>query len=203
MKRTLDGALSEILGPMPELQAVLLSAAPDGLIAWYWSRDEDPDIALGFAALDRTATACLEGLGASRRERNLLLTAENVFIAAWPLEESPPKTAEVQVESSSGLVLTAVFTGGLQRGMVLLHGSRVRLHIRRALEEARARNPALRAALLGLLCQAEQPAELLVSLAEATNIGLRRIERPETLNRHEQSTLSTEIARRGALSYLN
>ncbi len=89
MRTILDRSLEEFLGQLPGMRAVVLSVAPDGLLAWCWSRDSKPDIALGFAALDRAATACLENLGASQSSRSLLLTAEDAWVGVWPLDEDP------------------------------------------------------------------------------------------------------------------
>ena len=136
MKATLDRALAPLVGPIPELRAVVLSVAPDGLLAWCWSRDDKPEVALNFAALERAATTCLEDLGASQVGRSLLLTAKDSWVASWPLFDSP-----TDLEARPRLVITTVFSGELQSGMVMLHGTRIRMQLRAVLTEAR--KPAL------------------------------------------------------------
>lgn len=207
MKRVLDRALSELTGPIPELSAVVLSAAPDGLIAWCWTRDDKPEVALGFAALDRAATVCLEGLGASLRRRNLMLTAEDYYISAWPLYESN-ELDEHAAEGNQGrlpsrLVITMVFAGDIQRGMVLLHGTRIRLHLREALDQAWERDRDLRTGLVELLSQAEEPVELIHRLVESSGVDLRRLSRLDALNTQERERVRAAIGRLRVAPLLN
>lgn len=177
MKRTLDRAIADISAPMTGLRAVVLSAAPDGLLAWSWSNDGDPSVALGFAALDRAATMCLESLGASQRGRSLLLTAEDTWVGAWPLHD---------VEHSQGrerLIVTVVFAGTLQAGLVMAYGARIRMHLRAALDQALAPEPArVRAALLEHVLTQDDAALALERLAAASDVPLRALAQPEQLD---------------------
>jgi hypothetical protein len=188
MKQILNRALREILGPLTGLRAVVLSVAPDGLIAWSWSRDDRHEIALGFAALDRAATVCLEGLGASQRSRSLLLTAQDAWVASWPLYEIPEGEPNSERER---LVITTVFSGELQSGMVMVYGARVRLHIRAALDAAREPELArLRMQLVDHIHGSEDPAKALHDLARAAAIDLRRLDRLDQLSQAEARHLS-------------
>jgi hypothetical protein len=189
MKRTLDRALSEISGPMVGLRAVVLSAAPDGLIAWSWSRDDRHEPALGFAALDRAATMCLESLGASQRGRSLLLTAEDTWVGAWPLYD-----LDGGEHGRERLVITVVFSGALQAGLVMVYGSRIRMHLRVALDEAASAECVnLRAALIERVLMRHDAAFALGRIAEATGVELRRIARPELLSPDERRRLLSTI----------
>lgn len=182
MKRTLDRALAEISSPMNGLRAVVLSAAPDGLIAWSWSSDERHDAALGFAALDRAASMCLEQLGASQRGRSLLLTAEDTWVGAWPLHDLDGRDA-----GRERLVITVVFSGTLQAGLVMVYGSRIRMHLRVALDEALTQETTdLRALLVERVLRGENAANHLERIADVSEVQLRRLARPELLSPDEQ-----------------
>ena len=196
MKRTLDRALAEIQGSIRGLHAVVLSVAPDGLIAWCWSVDDKPEIALGFAALDRAATICLEGLGASQSSRNLLLTAADAWVAAWPLYDDG-----VGEGGRERLVITTVFRGGLQSGMVMVYGSRIRMHVRAALDEARApRLQGLRARIAERLATTTRAGATLQSIADTAHLELRRLERLEDLSTDELRRLAAATLSQGRLS---
>jgi hypothetical protein len=182
MKGTLDRALAEIAAPMDGLRAVVLSAAPDGMIAWSWSRDDKHDAALGFAALDRAATLCLETLKASPRGRSLLLCAHDTWVAAWPLHEVAPHEP-----LGERLVITVVFEGALQTGMIMINGGRIRMQIRTALDKVRdAEQDHYRTTLVDSVLVREDPAGTLSRIAAAAGIDLRRIGRPELLNADER-----------------
>lgn len=160
MKRALDHALAELLPTVKGLRAVIVSASPDGVIAWCWSRDGKPDIALGFAALERAASRCIDDLGASQAGRSLLLTAKDAWVAAWPLYEP---TGE---DTQPRLAVTTVFEGELQSGMVMVYGTRIRQHLREALDaNADAGLDELRVALVERIVASQDP---LTALAEAS-----------------------------------
>lgn len=182
MKAILDRALAEIAAPMDGLRAVVLSAAPDGMIAWSWSRDDKHEGALGFAALDRAATLCLENLKASPRGRSMLLCAEDTWVAAWPLYELAPRE-----RMGERLVITVVFAGALQTGMVMLYGGRIRMHIRTALAKVRdAEQEYYRKTLVDRVLVREDAAATLIQVATAAEVDLRRIGRPDLLNVEER-----------------
>ena len=168
---------------------MVLSVAPDGLIAWCWSRDDKPEIALGFAALERAATVCLQDLGASRGSRSLLLTAQDAWVASWPLSED-----EDEDEAGLGrgrLAVTTVFGGQLQSGMVMVYGTRIRVALQAAIEEARgARIEGLRARIVDRLMTAPDVGEMMRSIADAACIELRRLERLEDLSSDELRRLA-------------
>lgn len=192
MKATLDRALAPLIGPISELRAVVLSIAPDGLLAWCWSRDDKPEVALNFAALDRAATTCLEDLGASQRGRSLLLTAEDTWVASWPLFESA-----TEHEARPRLVITTMFSGQLQSGMVMLHGTRIRMQLRAVLTEAR--RPALirlRQSIGEQLLASDDPVAALDELATEAGLELRRLTRLERLGDHELQKLEVALRRR-------
>jgi hypothetical protein len=190
MKGTLDRALAEIAAPMDGLRAVLLSAAPDGMIAWSWSCDDKHEAALGFAALDRAATLSLETLGASQRGRSLLLCAEDTWVAAWPLHDLGPHERR-----GERLVITVVFAGSLQTGLVMVLGSRIRMQIRMALDKVRdAEQDGYRKTLVDLVLVREEAAAALSEIAVTAGVDLRRIGRPELLNHDERGRI-LQIAR--------
>ena len=187
MKTVLDRAIGSMISGVKGLRAVVLSVAPDGLIAWSWSDDDKHDIALGFAALDRAATVCLGSLGASQASRSMLLTARDTWVAAWPLFDVDSRDCELLRER---MVITTVFAGELQTGMVMVYGSRVRLHIREALLAATdSGQRALRQALVRHLSEAADPCAALECLASDVDIDLRRLGCPEQLNPSERARL--------------
>jgi hypothetical protein len=195
VKRTLDRAIAEISAPMTGLRAVVLSAAPDGLLAWAWSNDGDASIALGFAALARAATMCLESLGASQRGRSLLLTAEDTWVGAWPLHE---------LEAGHGrerLVVTVVFAGTLQAGLVMVYGARIRTHLRMALEQALAPEPdRIRAALLEHVLTHDDVGLALERVAAACDVPVRALARPEQLGADERTRV-LQVVTSGSLTH--
>jgi hypothetical protein len=185
MRRTLDHAVQTILAPLEGLRAVVLSVAPDGLIAWCWSRDDKPEIALGFAALDRAATVCLEGIGASHRSRNLLLSAEDAWIVSWPLYDD-----DEPISGRERLVLTTVFSGNLRNGMVMVYGTRVRAHIRMAVDAARSQScKQLRERLVDLVLNSPDASVALQDLANAAKIDLDQLDRLDQLGVDAQRRL--------------
>ena len=187
MKTVLDRAIGSMLSGVKGLRAVVLSVAPDGLIAWSWADDDKHDIALGFAALDRAATVCLGSLGASQASRSMLLTARDTWVAAWPLFDVDSQEGEPLRER---LVITTVFAGELQTGMVMVYGSRVRLHIRDTLLAATEEDKrALRQALVSHLSEAADPCAALECLAKDVDIDLRRLGCPEQLHSSERARL--------------
>ncbi|NVB42566.1 hypothetical protein G6O69_32380 [Pseudenhygromyxa sp. WMMC2535] len=195
MKPSLDRALAEIIGPMEGLRAVVLSIAPDGLIAWSWERNAKHDIALGFAALNRAASTCFESLGASQRDRSVLLNAKNSCVAVWPLEE----LAETDTLENGRMTLTVVFSGRMQSGMVMLYGNRIRLHLRQALAAARCDElSALRSELVELLEGSEEPDALLAKLSQDGGVELRRLARLEALSERERTHLHEAMTLRRA-----
>jgi hypothetical protein len=186
---TLDALIVEIAGAIPSLRAAVLSAAPDGLIAWCWARDGASEIALSFAHLDRVATACLEQLGASREARSMLLNAKDASIVAWPI-------GEVDASAGTRLILTVVFEGELQAGMVMVYAQRVLVRIRAALAELRERDaPTLRERLVDWLCTVEDPVEALEQLAAAASLDPDRITRLDVLDDDERRRLGDELER--------
>lgn len=186
VKKTLDRALASISGPLVGLRAVVLSAAPDGILAWSWSSDERHEAALGFVALDRAATICLEGLGASQSSRCLLLSAEDTWVASWPLFDA---SADVG-RGRERLVITTVFSGALQSGMVMVYGSRVRMQIRAALAVARTSELIeLRSSLARALVAAAAPELALRELCAAADVELSRLQRLEDLSSEERRRL--------------
>jgi hypothetical protein len=192
MKCTLDDSIVRSLGSLNGLRAVVLSVAPDGLIAWCWSREHKPEIALGFAALDRAATICLEGLGASQQSRNLLLTAQDAWVASWPLDDTndhKPGRAR-----RGRLVLTTVFDGELLTGMVMVYGIRVRAVVRAALDAAREPTVMqLRRQIVDFVIAAPDPSVALRELAERSKLELRQLERLEQLSEAEQRRLEATV----------
>lgn len=190
MKGTLDRALAEISAPMDGLRAVVLSAAPDGMIAWSWSCDDKHEAALGFAALDRAATLCLETLGAAQRGRSLLLCAEDTWVVAWPLHD-----LDTHEPAGERLVITVVFAGALQTGLVMVYGARIRMQIRTTLDKVRdAEQDHYRKSLVERLLVREDAPSMLSQIATAAGIELRRIGRPELLNADERRRI-LQIAR--------
>ena len=187
MKTILDRALGGVHSGVKGLRAVVLSVAPDGLIAWSWSDNDKHDIALGFAALDRAATVCLESLGASQGSRSLLLTASDSWVASWPLFD---RESLGGVESRQHLVITTVFAGELQNGMVMVYGSRVRTHIRDAVQTVREdEGEDIRAALVEHVRTAADGAMALQRLAAEFDMDVRRLSCPEQLGAQEQQRL--------------
>ncbi len=194
MIRSLDRAIAELVGPIPALRAAVLSVAPDGLIAWCWSREAESDVSLNFARLDRAATTCLEALGAAREGRSMMLCARDTWVVSWPLhDDSDPHDGAGE---GSRMVLTVVFSGELQNGMVLVYGRRVLAQVRKALDDARAgRCDALREQLVELIVAADDPSAALEQLAAEAEIDLRRLERLEALTQPEQLRLADAAAR--------
>ena len=188
MKRTLDKAIRTMqstMGPLEQLRAVVLSVSPDGLVAWCWSREQKPEIALGFAALDRAATQCLDGLGASRNLSNLLLRTQGVTVAAWPLYDG-----EERKPGREQLVLTTVFDGDLNGGYVMAYGMRVRAHIRKELDAARTQScMQLRAKLIEFGLAAANPTHALRELADSSDLEFDQFGRLEELSGDEQERL--------------
>ncbi len=192
MIRSLDRAIAELVGPIPALRAAVLSAAPDGLIAWCWSRQGEPEIALEFARLDRAATACLEALGAAPESRSLLLTAKDTWVVASPLEE-----LGVELQTNARLVLTIVFSGELQNGMVVVYGRRVLGHLRAVLRQVMSeRNAGLRERLVELLVQADDPLDAIEQVAGDAGVGLRALERIEALDDAQHQRVAAATGRR-------
>lgn len=191
MIRTLDRAIAELVGPIPGLRAAVLSVAPDSLIAWCWTRHDEPEVALNFARLDRAATVCLEALGASQQGRSMLLSAQDTWIAVWPLEEADPNDDRLRAR----LVLTTVFSGDLQSGMVMVYGRRVVQHLRAAWAKTQASGEQLREQLADLVLKADEPGVALERVAAGTAIELRRLERVEVLSDEEQQRLGREAER--------
>ena len=187
MKTILDRALAGVLSEVKGLRAVVLSVAPDGLIAWSWSDNDKHEIALGFAALDRAATVCLESLGASQGSRSLLLTASDSWVASWPLFDLEGLG---DVEIRQRLVITTVFAGELQNGMVMVYGSRVRRHIREAVKVVREdEDEDMRAALVEHVRAADDGAMAVQRLAAELDIEVRRLGCPEQLGARERQRL--------------
>lgn len=191
MNHILDRAIAEIAGPIPSLRAAVLSVAPDSLIAWCWTRHDEPEIALNCARLDRAATVYLEALGAAQQGRNMLVAAQDTWIAVWPLEE--PAANEDRLRPRLGL--TTVFSGDLQSGMVMVHGRRVLQHLRAAWAKTQAGGEPLRDQLADLVLTADDPGLALERVATASAIELRRLERVEVLSDEEQQRLAREAAR--------
>lgn len=174
---------------MSGLRAVVLSASPDGMIAWSWACDDKHEGALGFAALDRAATTCLESLGASPGGRSLLLCAQDTWVVAWPLYDLAPHG-----DRSERLVITVVFAGELQTGLVMVYGARIRMQIRSALDNVRdAEQERYRRTLIDRVLVDDDAAGKLSQIAAVAGVDLRRIGRPELLNADERRRI-LEIA---------
>lgn len=185
MKRDFEQALAELLPATKGLRAVIVSAAPDGLIAWCWSRDDKPDIALGFAALERAAARCIDELGASQQGRSMLLTAQNVWVASWPLGES-------RSDERSHLVVTTVFEGQLQNGMIMLYGQRIRQRLSELLRDREL--AALRRSLAAHMHAAEDPLAALRELAAATGLDPLGMDQLSALSPASRARLQSAIA---------
>ena len=192
MIRTLDRAIAELVGPIPSLRAAVLSVAPDGLVAWCWSREAEREIALHFARLDRAATLCLESLGAAPESRSMMLSARDTWVVAWPLYEDGTDLSHGRAR----MVLTVVFSGELQNGMVVVYGRRVLTHLRTALDSAKlGRCAPLREQLVELILAADEPSAAIERLAAEADIELRRLERLDGLADDEQLRLTTAAAK--------
>lgn len=198
MDATLERTLAKLGAAIPQLQAVVLSAAPDGLIAWCWTRDRQADIALGFAALDRAAAQCLEGLGSDLDSRSLMLTTDAHSVCAAPLRE----VGEVGRELSPKLVLTSVFAGEIQRGMVMLHGTRIRMRVREALDGVWAGGP-WRRELAEFLLGREAPELALARLSETSGVELQRLSHASELDARERESVRAAIDRLQTAPLLN
>lgn len=183
MKATLDRALADTSQSMTGLCAVVLSAAPDGLIAWSWSRDGRHDGALGFTALDRAATVCLESMKASERGRCLVLSCEDTWVLAWPLHENASTERE-------RLVITTVFAGTLEAGMgmFMVWSSRIRKQIALTLNGLLDRDyQHYRTILAERMLARDDAVATLRGIATAAGVDLQRIGRPELLDHDERS----------------
>jgi len=192
MIRSLDHAIAELIGPIPELRAAVLSVAPDGLVGWCWSREAEPEISLCLTQLERAVSACQEALGAARDSRSLMLTAKDTWVVARPLRDTSADDGQTCVR----LILTIVFSGDLQTGMVISHARRVFAHLSAAVDNAsQGWCEQLRAQLLELVLSADDASAMIEHLAADAAIELRRLDRIETLGEQEQLRLAAAIER--------
>jgi len=192
MIRSLDHAIAELIGPIPELRAAVLSAAPDGLIGWCWSREAEPEISLCLTQLDRAVSVCQEALAAARDSRSFILTAKDTWVVARPFRDTPADDGQ----SNAQLVLTVVFSGELQTGMVITLARRVFAHLSAAFDNAsQDRCEQLRARLLELVLSADDASTTLELLAADAAIELRLLDRIETLGEQGQLRLAASVER--------
>jgi hypothetical protein len=196
MKRALDDAFVEVADQLPTLLAVVLSVAPDGVIAWAWSRDHQPKRALAFAALQRTATLCLDGLEDGGQLERLLLTSDKTWIASRPLRDREPGGERLD---RAHLVLTTAFSGELQTGMSVVHGARVRARVRDIVDaHARVECLELRDRLVELLQTDAGGLDAMRELCDELGLEPAALARLAELEREPRRQLAVWLARRVA-----
>lgn len=192
MKSIFEAAHREYAPNVEGLQAVVISAMPDGLIVWSWALDSRSNIALHFAALDRAASTCLYNLGTSAAAMSLSLRTEDLQIVSWPMGEF--EASDAAVGHRSGLVANFVFDGDVLPGMAMAHGKRALAQLERALDEAGVlRHDEVRAALVAELLAVEDPCALVGRLARRTGLSFEALTRPEGLDEDNRFVLIAEL----------
>lgn len=194
MKQTLDRAVAQVHQDLPTLLAVVLSVAPDGVIAWSWSRDLEPGRAVGYAALHRAATSCVDGPGVGQRLRRLLLMSDTTWVTSRPLRDSDEDGESGQ---RAYLVITTAFDGDIQRGLAVVHAARVRDRVRTCVDaQAQPKCVALRDALVELVLNDDQPLGLIRELASETQVDPAHLTCLDELDLEQQRRLAACIQRR-------
>lgn len=195
MKQALDRGLAQLHHDLPALLAIVLSVAPDGVIAWSWSRDHEPGRALGYAALHRAATLCVDGPGEGQRLRRLLLMSDTTWITSRPLRDVDEEAGESGRRAY--FVVTTAFRGDTQSGRAVVHAARVRDRIREVIDaQAQPQRLELRDALVELIVTDHEPLALLREVAFEAQLEPARLTCLEGLNLEEQRRLAACLQRR-------
>ncbi len=187
MRKALDDAFADISDELPTLLAMVLSIGPDATITWAWSCDHEPRRALGFAALHRAATMCLDGLDGEQPLQRLLLTSRASWISSQPLRI--PEDDSTQ-RRGPHFVVTAAFCGEIQAGMAVVQSARLRERIKAIVDIHREPDCVeLRDALVELLSCEPAPVSCLAELSEDTGVAPAELGRLDLLNRQRQLEL--------------
>ena len=188
MRQALDDAFADIAEEHPALLAVVLSIDPDATISWAWSSDHEPRRALGFAALHRAATMCLDGLEGEQRLHRLLLSSNASWIASRPLR-SPEENGGSQLAGPHYVVTTA-FCGDIQPGMAVVKTARLRDSIKQIVDaHAEPQCMELRDGLVELIAGEGDPLACLTELSKETEIGLAELTRLDQLSAPSRQAL--------------
>lgn len=193
MKRALDDALAQLSEELPTLLAVVLSVAPDGVIAWAWSRNDEPEQALGFAALHRATTLCLEGLDEGEQLQRLLLTSTTTWVTSRPLlDPSEPG----QRRRREHLVLTTAFHGQLPAGMAVVHSARVRKRLSAIIDcLEHPEIVELREALIELVMSATDPLARVAALVHDAELDASMLAHLDQLGPEQRERLAASLGR--------
>lgn len=164
-----------------QLRGVLVSAMPDGLLVWSWTRAGVPFDPSELAELGRTAAACLGSLGVEARGATMTLETDDLQVLALPIEGK--------------LLVHVVFEGGvlpgLARAEAKLMGERLHEVIARG---GLVRSDSLRDAIIDrLLC--EVPADVMLELRERSSLSLADLEWPEVLHGPDREALACSLGK--------
>ncbi|NVB40497.1 hypothetical protein G6O69_21835 [Pseudenhygromyxa sp. WMMC2535] len=186
--------LDQLLDQQPdELRAVVLSALPDGLVAWAWTRDGGPVAALEFAALDRAATACLGRLQAPPSAMTLSLITDELRIFSRPLDLRSPARGPAQPDGYR-LIANFVFDGATLPGLAMAHSKQLCVRLREALlTSALLERDTLREALIRALAEHGDPPALLARIAEGAGIAANALAAPGRLPESVRERVALEL----------
>ena len=188
MRQALDDAFEQVAQELPTLLAMVLSIDPDATITWAWSSDHEPRRALGFAALHRAATMCLDGLDGQQQLQRLLLTSNLSWITSQPLHSPNDRLARA---GRPHFVVTTAFCGDIRAGAAVVQTARLRDRIKAIVDaHAEPRLVVLRDGLVELLTVHDDPLACLASLSEDTGIEVTDLGRLDRLSPQHQLSLT-------------
>jgi len=195
VKRALDAAFEEVSAQLPRLHTVVLSVAPDGVVAWAWSRARRPEQGLGFAALQRAVTSCIDALDGDGRLERLLLTSDKSWVMSRPLRDDETRSGK------SHLVLTTAFSGELPAGMAMVQAARIRAQVRDIVDlHAQTELRSLRDELLERVRGDERGPGYLRSLCSELDLEPSALARFDQLDDEQRQRLAAWLERPGAAS---
>lgn len=166
-----------------QLRGVLVSATPDGLLVWSWTRAGLPFDPSELAELGRATAACLGSLGVEARGATMTLETDDLQVLAMPLD--------------GPLLVHVVFDGGILPGLARAETKSIVDRLREVVDEGGlARNDVLRDAIIDRLLR-EVPADVMLELREHSSLSLAELEWPEILRGPEREALSRSLVEKG------
>ena len=164
-----------------QLRGVLISAMPDALLVWSWTRAGAPFDPSELAELGRAAAGCLGSLGVEARGATMTLETDDLQILAMPLDDA--------------LLVHVVFEGGVLPGLARAEAKSIVERLREVVARGGlARPDGLREAIIDRLLS-EVPADVMLELRERCALSLAELEWPEVLRGPEREMLARSLGK--------
>jgi hypothetical protein len=164
-----------------QLRGVLVSAMPDGLLVWSWTRAGVVFDAGELAELGRAAAGCLGSLGVEARGATMTLETDDLQILALPLD--------------AALLVHVVFEGGVLPGLARAEAKSIVERLHEVVARGGLTRPdGLRDAMIDRLL-GEVPADVMLELRERSSLSLAELEWPEVLRGPDRAALARSLER--------